>query len=158
MRRLGLSKAIVWLAILPAAAPGQDWLTQEGDLWVRTIRQTADARPRLRIISHGPVTLEGNAAERFEYTVKVAVRARSREEARMLLERAAVRPEVQAKACFNDFHGPLDLRLQHGGIRRTHGSRGERPCKWHRMAHQRHSTYSGRGIQGYLMMEKLHGN
>lgn len=76
-------------------ACAQPWLTQEGDLWVRTFHETSPAKPRLRINAHGPVTLEGNVSANFEFTVKVAVKARSREQARVLLERAALRTESQ---------------------------------------------------------------
>jgi len=92
MRRSELFKTLAGLALLPMAAAAQPWLTQEGDLWVKTIHGTAAAKPRLRIVAHGPVTLEGNVSANFLFTVKVSVRARSREEARGMLEKAALRP------------------------------------------------------------------
>lgn len=91
MRRSALFSALVGMAILPVAASAQTWLTQEGDLWVRTFHETAAAQPRLRIDAHGPVTLEGNVSPNFEFTVKVSVRARTREQARGMLEKVAVR-------------------------------------------------------------------
>ena len=96
MRRSELFKALASVALLPLSACAQPWLTQEGDLWVRTIHETAPAKPRLHIVSHGPVTLEGNVSGRFEYTVKVSVRARSREQARLMLEKVALRTEQQS--------------------------------------------------------------
>ena len=95
MRRSELSKALLGAAFLPMLASAQPWLTQEGDLWVRTYHETAAAKPRVRINAHGPVTLEGNVSANFEYTVKVAVRARTREQARAILERAELRSEQQ---------------------------------------------------------------
>jgi DUF4097 and DUF4098 domain-containing protein YvlB len=84
------------LTLLPAAACAQPWLTQEGDRWVRIYHDIAAAKPRLRINAHGPVTLEGGVSTGFEYTVKLSVRARSREQARALLEKAGtVRAESQ---------------------------------------------------------------
>ena len=95
MHRSELFRVLVWAAFLPMVACGQPWLTQEGDLWVRTVRETAAARPRVRINAHGPVTLEGNVSTNFEFTVKIAVKARSREQARIKLERAELRSESQ---------------------------------------------------------------
>jgi DUF4097 and DUF4098 domain-containing protein YvlB len=95
MRRSALFNGLVGMALLPMAACAQPWLTQEGALWVRTFHETAAAKPRLRINAHGPVTLEGNVAPTFEITVKVSVRARTREQARLVLERAALRTESQ---------------------------------------------------------------
>jgi hypothetical protein len=77
------------------AAAAQPWLTQEGGVWVRTFHDTATARPKVRIVAHGPVTLEGDVSKGFDYTVKVAVRARTREQARAVLERAELRTESQ---------------------------------------------------------------
>ena len=95
MRRSELFKGIVCAALLPAAAGAQPWLSQEGGMWVRTFHDSATARPRLRINAHGPVTLEGGVAKGFDYTVRVAVRARTREQARAILERAELRTESQ---------------------------------------------------------------
>ena len=95
MRRSGLSKVFLGLTLFPMAACAQPWLTQEGDLWVRTFHGTAAAKGRVRIVAHGPVTLEGNVAPEFQYTMKVSVRARTREEARIELEKATLRIERQ---------------------------------------------------------------
>ena len=46
-------------------------------------------------MAHGPVTLEGNVSANFEFTVKVAVRARTRDQARIMLEKAVLRTEPQ---------------------------------------------------------------
>jgi len=95
MRRSELFRALFFGVLLPMAACGQSWLSQEGGLWVRTFHDIALAKPRLRINAHGPVTLEGGTSTGFDYTVKVAVRARTREQARILLERAELRTESQ---------------------------------------------------------------
>lgn len=97
MRRPAFFSALTLLLLLPAVSPTQTWLTREGDVWVRTYFDTASAKPRVRINSHGPVTLEGNVSGNFVYTVKISVRARTREQARMLLERAVVRHELQGE-------------------------------------------------------------
>jgi len=94
MRRSELFSALAGLALLPAAGCAQPWLTREGDLWVRTFHETAAARPRLRINAHGPVTLEGNVSGSFVFTVRVGVRARTRELAASMLEKASVRMEL----------------------------------------------------------------
>jgi hypothetical protein len=95
MRRSVLFRILTCAAFLPTVACGQSWLTQEGGLWVRTFHDIAVAKPRLRINAHGPVTLEGGASTGFDYIVKVSVRARTREQARALLERAEPRTEAQ---------------------------------------------------------------
>jgi DUF4097 and DUF4098 domain-containing protein YvlB len=95
MRPSALFNALAGLALWPLVACAQPWLTREGDLWVRTFQQTAAAKPRLRILAQGPVTLQGNVSENFAFTVKVSVRARTREQAVSLLEK--VSPRVEAK-------------------------------------------------------------
>jgi len=97
MRRSGLSNALL-IAVLPLAGLAQPWLTQEGDLWVRTYNDTAPVKPRVRINSHGPVWMEGNSSPaQFVFTVKVGVRARTRDEARLRLEKLQVRAESQGE-------------------------------------------------------------
>jgi DUF4097 and DUF4098 domain-containing protein YvlB len=49
----------------------------------------------LRINAHGPVSLEANVSASFVYTVKVSIRARTREQALALLDKAALRVEAQ---------------------------------------------------------------
>src|ERR1039458_3604759 len=98
MRRSGLSKAPLCIALLPLAALAQPWLTHEGDLWVRTYNDTAPVKPRVRVNSHGPVLIEGNSsAAQFVFTVKVGVRARTQAEARVRLEKLQVRAESQGE-------------------------------------------------------------
>jgi DUF4097 and DUF4098 domain-containing protein YvlB len=94
MRRSELFNALAGMALLPAAVCAQPWLTREGDLWVRTFHETADARPRLRINAHGPVTLEANVSGNFVFTVKVSVRARTREQAASVLAKASLGVEL----------------------------------------------------------------
>jgi len=95
MRRSELFSALAGVALLPMTACAQPWLTREGDLWVRTFHETAPAAPRLRILAHGPVTLEANVSPNFVFTVKVSVRARTREQALSMLEKTALRVERQ---------------------------------------------------------------
>jgi hypothetical protein len=94
MRRSALFNAPLTFALLPLAGLAQPWLTHEGDFWVRTYNETAAAKPRVRINSHGPVVIEGNSSPtQFIFTVKVAVRARNQEEARTRLEKLQVHAE-----------------------------------------------------------------
>ena len=95
MRRSVPFNWLAGLTFLPMAASAQPWLTQEGDLWVRTFQETAAAKPRLRIDAHGPVKLEGNVSPNFQFTVRISVRARTREQARAMLEKAALRIEPE---------------------------------------------------------------
>lgn len=95
MRRSAAFRFLIGTAFLPMTACAQPWLTQEGGMWVRTFHDIAGARPRLRIVAHGPVTLEGGVSTGFDFTVKVAIRARSREQARAILEKAELRKESQ---------------------------------------------------------------
>jgi DUF4097 and DUF4098 domain-containing protein YvlB len=48
----------------------------------------------LRINAHGPVTLEGNVSGNFTFTVKVGIRARTREQAASVLEKASLGVEL----------------------------------------------------------------
>ena len=95
MRRLELFRPLAGLLLIPLTGCAQPWLTQEGDFWVRTFHETAPAQTRLRIVSHGPVSLQGNTSGNFDYTVKVSVRARTREQARSMLQTALIRSEMQ---------------------------------------------------------------
>jgi hypothetical protein len=56
-----------------------------------TLSGHAPACSRLRIVAHGPVTLEGGASQNLSYTVKLTVNAHSEAEARLLLRDYALR-------------------------------------------------------------------
>ena len=43
MRLSELFRSLLGVALLPMAACAQPWLTQEGDLWVRTFHESAAA-------------------------------------------------------------------------------------------------------------------
>ena len=95
MRRSGLFSARAALLSLPllafvSAAFAQD-ISRQGDQWVRTYYGTAPAAPRLRVVAHGPVTLEGGVSPNVSYQVKVSVKTRAAAEARRILDRFAVR-------------------------------------------------------------------
>lgn len=92
MLRLGSFSALAALLVFPPAGVGQDGtIRREGRAWVRVLTGTAQPRPRLRVLGHGPVTLQGGARVNVAYTVKVRVEARSEAEARRMLSGAAVR-------------------------------------------------------------------
>jgi ribosomal protein S28E/S33 len=73
-----------------SAALAQQGVTRQGDLWVRTYYGTAPAAPRLRVIAHGPVTLEGGVSPNLSYQVKVSVKTRTNAQAVRILDRYAV--------------------------------------------------------------------
>jgi hypothetical protein len=73
------------------AAFAQQQLTRQGGLWVRTFSGAVRAAPRLRVIAHGPVTLEGGVSKTVSYEVKVSVKTRTAAEALRILDRYAVR-------------------------------------------------------------------
>jgi DUF4097 and DUF4098 domain-containing protein YvlB len=96
MRRLGLFSARVVLPWLPlvaivSAAFAQPDIARQGDQWVRTYYGSAPAAPRLRVMAHGPVTLEGAVSPNVSYQVKVSVKTRTAAEAVRILDRYAVR-------------------------------------------------------------------
>jgi len=73
-------------ALLPLTGIGQQDLKREGDGWVRVYNGTLPACARLRVIGHGPVTVDGGSRS-FTYSIRVNVAARSEAEARRVLER-----------------------------------------------------------------------
>src|SRR5262245_13744284 len=96
MLRSGLSSALALIAFLPSGgAQPAPRLTRENGRWVRVFYGNAPAVARVRINSHGPVTLEGGAERDFRYEVKVSVAARSEAEARRVFQQYAVRAERQ---------------------------------------------------------------
>jgi len=71
----------------PLAVAGQPPLEREPGGWALTYRGNIAAARTLRINGHGPVTLQGGAAQSFIYTVRVSVPARTEAEARSLMAR-----------------------------------------------------------------------
>ena len=91
MRRLELFSAAAAVALLmPVGASQQQQqpLRREGDGWVRTYGGSMPGAARLRVIGHGPVTVEGGVSGDIVYTVKLNVVARSQADAARLLARA----------------------------------------------------------------------
>jgi DUF4097 and DUF4098 domain-containing protein YvlB len=82
-------------ALLPLAGSAQQSLKREGSSWVRTYTGSLAGAPKLRVISHGPVAVEGNAGRSMTYTVKVSVLARTEAEALRMLQHYEVRTTVQ---------------------------------------------------------------
>lgn len=84
---------------------GQEVLKHDGGGWVRTFTGTAPAAPRLKVIGHGPVTVEAGATRDFSYVVTVRVMARSETEARRKLARAAVLFSRERETCLVNVPG-----------------------------------------------------
>ncbi|HWC97679.1 MAG TPA: hypothetical protein VG456_13035 [Candidatus Sulfopaludibacter sp.] len=93
-----VAAAAVCLVSLPVGN-GQETLKREGDGWVRTFSGTAPAEAKLRIVGHGPVTVEGGVSRDLAYTVTVKVMARSEGEARRKLARATVQFSRERGTC-----------------------------------------------------------
>jgi DUF4097 and DUF4098 domain-containing protein YvlB len=74
-------------------------IRREGGGWVRTFSGTVPAEPRLRVMGHGPVTVEGGVSKDFSYTVNVKVMARTESEARRKLSRAVVQLSSERGTC-----------------------------------------------------------
>lgn len=77
------------LACVPCGY-GQDTLKRDGGGWVRTFTGSAPAEQRLRVVGHGPVSIDGGTSRNLSYVVTVRVMARTEAEARRKLERMAV--------------------------------------------------------------------
>src|ERR1035437_4852760 len=97
MRRSALFNTLAAVWLLPVAGWAQSWqMTREGELWVRTFNQQGPAESHVRINAHGSVELHGNLAPNFVYTVKIGVRARTAEQARVRLEK--LKPTIESQA------------------------------------------------------------
>jgi DUF4097 and DUF4098 domain-containing protein YvlB len=83
--------------LLPLAGSPQPLLRREGASWVRTYTGSLTAAPKLRVVAHGPVTIEGNAGRDIAYSVKVSVLARSEAEAQRILQHYEVRTSMQGE-------------------------------------------------------------
>jgi DUF4097 and DUF4098 domain-containing protein YvlB len=92
MRRSVLFSATVAVALLLPVGFGQQQmaLRREADGWARTYGGRMPGVPRLRIIGHGPVTVEAGVPGEIVYTVKLNVAARTQAEAVRLLARYPV--------------------------------------------------------------------
>lgn len=84
------SAAAILALLLPAGSSQQQPLVRESDGWARTFSGSVSGVERVRVIGHGPVTIEGGAAGAVSYTVKVNVPARTAADAARLLARSAV--------------------------------------------------------------------
>jgi len=87
-----LACGLLWL---PAAGFGQAALEREPGGWARVYTATLAPASRLRVVGHGPVTVDASASRNLEYTVRVSVAARSEAEARRILDAAPVRVSTQ---------------------------------------------------------------
>jgi hypothetical protein len=83
------------LAALVAAGFSQTPLEREPGGWARVYSATLTAAPKLRVVGHGPVTVDASASRSLEYTVRVSVAARAEAEARRILDAAPVRVSTQ---------------------------------------------------------------
>ncbi len=103
MRQSALFSASAAIAlaawILVSSGYGQETLRREGGGWVRTLTGTATAEPRLRVVGHGPVTVEAGVSREFSYTVTVKVMARTEAEARRKLALARVATGSERGTC-----------------------------------------------------------
>ena len=87
-RRLAGLAALVWLA---PAGFSQLPLEREPGGWARVYTATLAPASRLRVVGHGPVTVDGAVSRNLAYTVRVSIAARSEAEARRILDAASVR-------------------------------------------------------------------
>jgi len=103
MLRSALSSALGAVAIVSWAIVaygwGQEAPTREDGGWVRVFTGTASAEPHLRVVGHGPVTVEAGVSHDISYTVVVKVMARSEAEARRKLDRATVQLSRERETC-----------------------------------------------------------
>jgi hypothetical protein len=89
MRRLAhFSWAL--LLLLPAALFGQN-ITREGNRWVITLTGALPAGAQLRVMSRGPVRLEGGSGNTVSFTAKLSVDARTEDDARRIFDRYSMR-------------------------------------------------------------------
>jgi DUF4097 and DUF4098 domain-containing protein YvlB len=95
MHRLGLSSALVALALAPLSGIGQQALRRGRDGWTRTFSGTLPAASRLRVNGHGPVTVEGGVGTSCSYTVTLTAAVRSEAEASRILQRAPLQVTTQ---------------------------------------------------------------
>jgi DUF4097 and DUF4098 domain-containing protein YvlB len=109
MLRSALFSALAAAAIASLAwvtcGYGQETLKREGGGWVRTFTGTAPSVARLRVVGHGPVTVEGGVSRELSYVVTVKVMARTEGEARRKLARAAVQVSNERAVCVMNVPG-----------------------------------------------------
>jgi DUF4097 and DUF4098 domain-containing protein YvlB len=89
-RRFRLPITCAAVIILPSILSAQE-VTRVGNRWVMTVTGTVPAASRLRVISQGPVRVEGASGNEFSYTAVLGVEARSQDDARRILSRNSMR-------------------------------------------------------------------
>ncbi|MGP8247579.1 MAG: hypothetical protein ACLQVN_24090 [Bryobacteraceae bacterium] len=95
MRRWVHFSSVAGLLWLPVAGLCQAPLEREAGGWARVYTAALAAAPKLRVLGHGPVTVDADASRKLEYTVRVSVAARSEAEARRILDAAPLRVATQ---------------------------------------------------------------
>src|ERR1700680_3583670 len=77
-------------------------LVREGQFWVHTADGTfsAAAAHRLRITASGNVVLRGDSGDRVVYTTKRRMKARTEDEARLLLRGFEVKTTIRGDAMY----------------------------------------------------------
>jgi len=97
MLRQAFSSARIVLALIPLLALGQrSDLQRKGDSWEKDFIGTANNMRRVRVVAHGPVTLQAGLGQpKITYSVRVSVRARSEAEARQVMQRYRVEAQYQ---------------------------------------------------------------
>src|SRR4051794_27770242 len=92
MLRPVFSSARLALALIPLLALGQrSDLQRKGDSWEKDFIGNARAMRRVRVVAHGPVTVQaGLGQQQITYSVRVSVRARTEAEARQVMQRYKV--------------------------------------------------------------------
>src|SRR5947199_8961430 len=93
-----LLNSLTILLLLPiVAVPQPGGMVRQGNSYVRDFYGVAQATKRLRINAHGPVTLQGGAANNISYSVRLSVQARTEAEARTVMQRYNVRVNSQGE-------------------------------------------------------------
>ena len=90
-----MQPALVSLLVLAFHPAAQSAVEKQGRYWVETVEGALPAGTRLRISSVGAVTVQGEAVEEVRYSVTKKVRARNRQEAERLLQKAEVTADLQ---------------------------------------------------------------
>jgi DUF4097 and DUF4098 domain-containing protein YvlB len=85
-----LSAALVGSLVWVTCGYSQQTVKREGNGWVRTITGTTAALPRLRVMGHGPVSVQTGEGREISYSVTVKVMARNEADARRKLAGATV--------------------------------------------------------------------
>jgi hypothetical protein len=97
LRPVDFKKFAIVLLLPLSAVPQPSGIVREGDHFVRVFSGEAAARRRLRINAHGPVNVQAGAGGSISYTVRLSVMARTEAEARIVMQRYAVRVSPQGE-------------------------------------------------------------